>query len=56
LVIQIRYSCQLPGEEVVAGRLRRYHRLTEEGAAALLAEAERMRSQAETVAERLRAR
>ncbi|GAA4704526.1 PadR family transcriptional regulator [Phytohabitans rumicis] len=44
------------GEEVVAGRLRRYYELTDDGAAALAAEAERMRSQADAVAARLRAR
>jgi hypothetical protein len=37
------------GEEIVDGRLRRYDRLTDEGAGALGAEAERMRVQAETV-------
>jgi DNA-binding PadR family transcriptional regulator len=37
------------GEEIVDGRLRRYYRLTDEGAGALGEEAERMRVQAETV-------
>jgi DNA-binding PadR family transcriptional regulator len=37
------------GEEIVDGRLRRYYRLTDDGAGALGEEAERMRAQAETV-------
>jgi DNA-binding PadR family transcriptional regulator len=41
-------------EEVVDGRLRRYHRLTEPGAARLAAEAEHLRRNAETAATRLR--
>jgi PadR family transcriptional regulator PadR len=43
-------------EEAVDGRLRRYYRLTEPGAAALDAEIARMRKQATTAAARLRAR
>jgi DNA-binding PadR family transcriptional regulator len=41
------------GEEVVAGRLRRYYRLTGEGRTALAAEAARLRSSAEVVESRL---
>jgi DNA-binding PadR family transcriptional regulator len=37
------------GEEIVDGRLRRYYRLTDDGAGTLAEEAERMRIQAETV-------
>ena len=40
-------------EEVVAGRRRRYHELTEEGRAALAEEAERLRARAEIVRRRL---
>jgi DNA-binding PadR family transcriptional regulator len=40
-------------EEVVDGRLRRYYRLTDEGAAGLAAEVERLRRRAETAAARL---
>lgn len=40
-------------EEVVDGRLRRYYRLTDEGAAALAAEADRLRRRAEVAAARL---
>ena len=42
-------------EEVVGGRLRRYYRLTEEGAAALSAEVERLRRRAEPASRRLAA-
>ena len=41
-------------EETVDGRLRRYYRLTEPGAAALAAEAEQMRRDARMVFQRLR--
>lgn len=41
--------------EVVAGRARRYYRLTDEGRALLTAETERLRSTAVTVRERLEA-
>jgi DNA-binding PadR family transcriptional regulator len=41
-------------EEVVDGRLRRYYRLTEPGAARLAAEAERLRRNAATATARLR--
>ncbi|MCA2227800.1 PadR family transcriptional regulator [Nonomuraea sp. NEAU-L178] len=41
-------------EEVVDGRARRYYRLTAEGAARLLVEAERLRRNADTAAARLR--
>lgn len=41
-------------EEVVGGRLRRYYRLTEDGAARLAAEVAEMRAQAGTAARRLR--
>jgi DNA-binding PadR family transcriptional regulator len=40
-------------EEVVEGRLRRYYRLTDEGAAHLAAEVDRLRSRAEIAAARL---
>jgi DNA-binding PadR family transcriptional regulator len=40
-------------EEVVEGRLRRYYRLTDEGAAHLAAEVDRLRSRAEVAAARL---
>ncbi len=40
-------------EEVVGGRLRRYYRLTAEGATVLAAEAERARSRAATAIARL---
>jgi DNA-binding PadR family transcriptional regulator len=43
-------------EEVVEGRLRRYYRLTDEGADVLHAETERMRRNVEAAARRLRAR
>lgn len=43
-------------EEIVDGRLRRYYRLTEPGAAALDAEIARMRKHASTAAARLRSR
>jgi DNA-binding PadR family transcriptional regulator len=43
-------------EEVVDGRLRRYYRLTEEGAEVLRADSERMRRNVEAAARRLRAR
>src|SRR5690242_11430533 len=43
-------------EEVVDGRLRRYYRLTDDGAAALAAEVRRMRHDAEVAAARLRTR
>lgn len=42
-------------EEVVAGRLRRYYRLTEHGHTALSAEAQRQAANARTASERLRA-
>lgn len=42
-------------EEVVDGRLRRYYRLTEPGATALAAEADRLRQRAELAARRLAA-
>jgi PadR family transcriptional regulator, regulatory protein PadR len=38
------------GEEVVSGRLRRYYRLTEDGAEAVRVEADRMRRAAALVA------
>ncbi|MEV0589492.1 helix-turn-helix transcriptional regulator [Nonomuraea sp. NPDC050310] len=41
-------------EEVVDGRARRYYRLTNEGAARLSAEAERLRRNADTASARLR--
>lgn len=43
-------------DEVVDGRLRRYYRLTDAGAALLEAEAARMRANAEAAATRLRLR
>jgi len=43
-------------EEVVDGRLRRYYKITDGGAAALSETAEQMRRNAEAAAERLRAR
>ena len=43
-------------EEVAGGRLRRYYRLTDEGAALLAAETERRRASAAVAAQRLRAR
>jgi PadR family transcriptional regulator PadR len=44
------------GQEVVGGRLRRYYTLTDDGAAALAAEVDRMRANATQAATRLRAR
>lgn len=41
-------------EEAVDGRLRRYYRLTDDGAAALQAEVERLRANASLAAARLR--
>jgi DNA-binding PadR family transcriptional regulator len=41
-------------EEIVGGRLRRYYRLTSDGAAMLAAETQRMRSNAAVAARRLR--
>jgi DNA-binding PadR family transcriptional regulator len=41
-------------EEVVAGRLRRYYRLTPDGTAVLAAETQRMRANAAVAAKRLR--
>jgi len=41
-------------EEVTDGRLRRYYRLTDEGATALRLEVESMRSKAQMAAARLR--
>lgn len=46
----------LAGEEVEAGRLRRYFELTEEGAGSLADEVERMRSLSTQAESRLRAR
>jgi DNA-binding PadR family transcriptional regulator len=43
-------------EEVVDGRLRRYYRLTDEGAEVLYAETERMRRNVEAATRRIRAR
>jgi DNA-binding PadR family transcriptional regulator len=43
-------------QEVVDGRLRRYYRLTEDGARMLQAEADRLASNAEAAVERLRRR
>jgi DNA-binding PadR family transcriptional regulator len=43
-------------EEVVEGRLRRYYRLSDDGAGLLEAEAQRLASNAEAAAERLRRR
>ena len=42
-------------EEVASSRLRRYYRLTDEGAALLAAETERRRASAAVAAQRLRA-
>ena len=47
---------EMEREEVVDGRLRRYYRLTDEGAGRLQAEVERMRRNAEAAAARLAAR
>ena len=41
------------GEEVVDGRLRRYYRLTDDGAVELAAEVDRLRNRAEAAATRL---
>jgi len=49
-----RPSRSVEREEVGDGRLRRYHRLTEPGAARLAAEAERLRRDAATATARLR--
>ena len=46
----------LDREEVVEGRLRRYYRLTDKGAAVLEVEAELLRRNASAAAERLRRR
>jgi DNA-binding PadR family transcriptional regulator len=46
---------ELDREEVFQGRLRRYHRLTEAGHAALTEEAERQAANARVATERLRA-
>jgi DNA-binding PadR family transcriptional regulator len=46
----------LDREEVVDGRLRRYYRLTDNGAALLAKEAEQLRRNASAAAERLRRR
>jgi len=43
-------------EEVVEGRLRRYYRLSDDGAGVLEAEAQRLASNAEAATERLRRR
>ncbi len=43
-------------EEIVDGRLRRYYRLTDEGACVLAAEAQRLTSNADAAVERLRRR
>ncbi len=43
-------------EEVTGGRLRRYYQLTDEGAAVLAAEAERLRHNADAATERLASR
>lgn len=43
-------------EEVVEGRLRRYYRLTDEGAARLEAEVKRMRAHTRTAEQRLKRR
>lgn len=45
---------EIEREEIVDGRLRRYYRLTEPGAARLATEAERLRRNAETATARLR--
>jgi PadR family transcriptional regulator, regulatory protein PadR len=47
---------ELDREEVHQGRLRRYYRLTESGARALAAEAERQAANARAASQRLRAR
>jgi PadR family transcriptional regulator, regulatory protein PadR len=47
---------ELDREEVHNGRLRRYYRLTDQGADALAAEAERLAGNVEAAARRLRAR
>ncbi|MEV0588195.1 helix-turn-helix transcriptional regulator [Nonomuraea sp. NPDC050310] len=47
---------ELDREEAENGRLRRYYRLTDSGAGALRAEAERLAANARTATERLRAR
>jgi PadR family transcriptional regulator, regulatory protein PadR len=47
---------ELDREEVRSGRLRRYYRLTDRGADALAAEAERLAGNVEAAAGRLRAR
>ncbi len=46
--------CEVTHEEAVAGRLRRYYRLTDAGAGALEAEVARMRQNASVGAARLR--
>lgn len=43
-------------EEVVEGRLRRYYRLTDQGAARLAAEVDRLRAHTRAAEQRLRAR
>jgi DNA-binding PadR family transcriptional regulator len=45
---------EVDSEEVVDGRLRRYYRITGEGAARLAAEAERLRANAAVAVDRLR--
>ncbi|MCU7724609.1 PadR family transcriptional regulator [Actinoplanes sp. KI2] len=45
---------EIDREEAVDGRLRRYYRLTESGAAALTAQVERLRRNADAAAARLR--
>lgn len=47
---------ELDREEVQQGRLRRYYRLTDDGAAALLQEADRVTTNAAVATARLRAR
>lgn len=47
---------QIDREEVVDGRLRRYYRLTDNGASVLDGEVRRMRHDADVAAERLRSR
>src|SRR4051794_17653935 len=47
---------ELDHEEAVEGRLRRYYRLTTDGAAALSAEAERLQRHADAAREQLRRR
>jgi DNA-binding PadR family transcriptional regulator len=44
------------GTEIVEGRLRKYYELTDDGAEVLVAEVQRMRSNANKAANRLRAR